>query len=200
MKNTGRLYGENSRYEIRFAGSGGQGIVLAGIILAEAAVIDGRHVAQSQSYGPEARGGNSLSDVILSDIEIDYPETLELDILVALTQQAYDQNLPDMKDGGLLIVNSDLVRRVIWSKAVKLPFLRIARTAGEPRAINMVALGAVAASCRLASRRSLTRIITKRLSSSKVEANLLAFKEAFRIVHELKGSLKSVETKDEFEF
>lgn len=198
MKNT-RKYGENSRYEIRFAGSGGQGIVAVGIILAEAAILDGRHVAQSQSYGPEARGGNSLSDVILSDTEIDYPQTLELDILVALTQQACDQNIPDMKEGGLLIVNSDLVRRVIWSKVVKLPFSRITRKAGEPRAINMVALGAVAASCRLASRRSLTRVIAKRLPSNKVEANLLAFNEAFRIVHELIGNLQYVETKDEYE-
>lgn len=174
-------------------------MVAVGIILAEAAVIDGRHVAQSQSYGPEARGGSSLSDVILSDTEIDYPETLELDVLVALTQQACDQNLPDMKEGGLLIVNSDLVRRVIWSRAVKLPFSRITRMAGEQRAINMVALGAVAASCRLISRRSLKRVITKRLPSSKVEANLLAFNEALRIVRELKGSLKSMEAKDEFE-
>ena len=174
-------------------------MVAVGIILAEAAVIDGRHVAQSQSYGPEARGGNSLSDVILSDTEIDYPRTSELDILVALTQQACDQNLPDMKENGLLIVNSDLVRRVIWSKVVKLPFSRITRMAGEQRAINMVALGAVAASCRLTSRRSLRRVITKRLPSSKVEANFLAFNEAFRIVHEMRGSLKQVETKDEFE-
>ncbi|MFC1941040.1 2-oxoacid:acceptor oxidoreductase family protein [Chloroflexota bacterium] len=199
MKNTGNFSQKNPRYEIRIAGSGGQGIVLAGIIMAEAAILDGRYVTQSQSYGPETRGGNSTSEVIVSDTEIDYPRALELDILVALTQKACDQNLPDMKEGGLVIVDSNLVTRVLWGKMACLPFGRIAQKMGEERAINMAALGAVASFCAVISPDSLVRVMAKRLPSAKVEANRLAFEEALQAAGKLKQSLKPVETKDDFE-
>jgi 2-oxoglutarate ferredoxin oxidoreductase subunit gamma len=197
MRNTRNFY--QSRYEIRLAGSGGQGIILAGMMLAEAAILDGRYVAQSQSYGPEARGGSSISEVILSDIEIDYPRALELDLLVALTQEACDQNLPDLKTEGLVIVDSDLIHRVLWGKVVSLPFWQIAQGAGEERAINMAALGAIVSFCPSISRDSLASVIAKRLPSARVTANLLAFDEALKLAHNLRGSLKSVDTKDEFE-
>ncbi len=199
MKNTRNFPEENSRYEIRIAGSGGQGIILAGIILAEAATLDGRYVALSQSYGPEARGGNSVSEVILSHTEIDYPRALELDLLVALTQEACDQNLPDMKTGGLVVVDSDMVHRVLWRKLVTLPFRQIAQRVGEQRAINMAALGAIGAFCPSISSSSLTRVMAKRLPSAKVAVNRLAFDEALKAALNLRGGLKSVETKDEFE-
>jgi len=93
MKNAINSSEKNSRYEIRIAGSGGQGIVLAGIILAKAAILDGRYVVQSQRYGPEMRGGKSISEVIVSDMGIDYPRVLKLDLLIALTQAACDQNI-----------------------------------------------------------------------------------------------------------
>jgi len=197
MRNTRNFY--QSRYEIRLAGSGGQGIILAGMMLAEAAILDGRYVAQSQSYGPEARGGSSVSEVILSDIEIDYPRALELDLLVALTQEACDQNLPDLKTEGLVIVDSDLIHRVLWGKVVSLPFWQIAQGAGEERAINVAALGAIVSFCPSISRDSLASVMAKRLPSARVTANLLAFDEALKLAHNLRGSLKSVDTKDEFE-
>jgi len=197
MRNTRNFY--QSRYEIRLAGSGGQGIIFAGMMLAEAAILDGRYVAQSQSYGPEARGGSSVSEVILSDIEIDYPRALELDLLVALTQEACDQNLPDLKTEGLVIVDSDLIHRVLWGKVVSLPFWQIAQGAGEERAINVAALGAIVSFCPSISRDSLASVMAKRLPSARVTANLLAFDEALKLAHNLRGSLKSVDTKDEFE-
>lgn len=199
MRNTGSYSTKRSRHEIRIAGSGGQGIITAGIMLAEAAVADGRYVAQSQNYGPEARGGSSLSEVILSDVEIDYPRALELDILVALTQEACDQNLPAVKAEGVVIADSDLVHRILWGKVVSLPFQQIAQRVGEERAINMAALGAIEAFCPRVSRRSLTRVIKKRLPVAKVKANLQAFDEALELASSLKRSLKPVETKEEFE-
>ena len=199
MENIKNFPNKNSRYEIRVAGSGGQGIVLAGIILAEAAILDSRYVAQSQSYGPEARGGNSISEVILSDMEIDYPRALELDILVALSQEACDRNLPDMKMEGLVVIDSDLVHRVLWGKVARLPFAQIARGVGEERAINMAALGAIGSFCPGVSRGSLARVITKRLPSGKVKVNLMAFDEALKAARNLKGSLKSAGPKEEFE-
>ena len=168
-------------------------------MLAEAASLDGRHVAQSQSYGPEARGGNSVSEVILSDREIDYPRAIELDILVALTQEACDRNVPYLKEEGLVIVDLDLVKRIIWGKIARLPFCQIARGVGEERAINMAALGAIVSFCPGVSRGSLTRVMAKRLPSAKVAANLLAFDEVQKLAHNLRGSLRFANTKEEFE-
>ena len=199
MKNTGNFSEKNLRYEIRIAGSGGQGIILAGIMLAEAAILDGKFVAQSQSYGAEVRGGNSVSEIILSDVEIDYPRASELDLLVALTQEACDRNLPDLKSEGLVIVDSELVHRVIWGKVASLPFWQIAQGVGEERAINMAALGAIVSFCPSVSRDSLANVMAKRLPSIKVAANLLAFDEALKLAQSLRGRLKSVDTKDEFE-
>lgn len=199
MKSTRNSPGKKAKYEIRIAGSGGQGIILAGIMLAEAALLDNIYVAQSQSYSPETRGGNSISEVILSDIEIDYPRALELDLLVALTQEACDRNLPDVKEEGLVIVDSDLVHRVLWGRVLSLPFGQIARRAGEERAINTAALGAIASFCPSVSRDSLAKVMAKKLPSAKVAANLLAFDEALKLARKLKGSLRVVETKEEFE-
>lgn len=172
---------------------------MAGIILAEAAVWDGIYVAQSQVYGPEARGGSSFSDIILSDIEIDYPQALGLDLLVALTQEACDRNLPDMKREGLVIVDSDLVQGVLWERVLSLPFRQIARRVGEERAINMAALGAIGTFCPGISSRSLARVISQKLPSAKVAANRLAFDEALRVAGDLRGNLQSVATEEEFE-
>ncbi|MCK5654455.1 MAG: 2-oxoacid:acceptor oxidoreductase family protein, partial [Dehalococcoidia bacterium] len=145
------------------------------------------------------RGGNSVSEVILSDVEIDYPRASELDLLVALTQEACDRNLPDLKSEGLVIVDSELVHRVIWGKVASLPFWQIAQGVGEERAINMAALGAIVSFCPSVSRDSLARVMAKRLPSTKVAANLLAFDEALKLAQSLRGRLKSVDTKDEFE-
>lgn len=89
-----------SSYELRLSGEGGQGLVLAGKILAEAAAIyDEKNATQSQSYGPEARGGASKSEVIISDGEIDYPKAENLDLLLALTQEAFDNYHEDLREG-----------------------------------------------------------------------------------------------------
>ena len=194
MKNT-----KNSRFEIRIAGSGGQGIILAGIILAEAAILDGSYVTQSQSYGPETRGGNSISEVILGDAEIDYPQAVELDLLIALTQEACDKNLPDVKKEGRVIVDSDLVHKVFWEAVVRLPLRQIAQKVGEERAINMAALGAIVSFCPYLSSNSVTKVMAKRLPPSKVAANTLAFNEASKLVKQLKTGLKPLETREEFE-
>ncbi len=200
MKNTKSSLQNSSRYEIRIAGFGGQGIVLAGIVLAEAALLDGRYVAQSQSYGPETRGGSSTSEVVLSDSEIDYPRAAEPDLLVALTQQACDSNLSGMKEGGLVIVNSDQVKGVLWGKMISLPFGQIARDAGETRAVNMAALGAVAAFCPGISRDSLAEVIGRRLPPAKAEANLLALDEALKRARAImKKGLRTAKAREELE-
>ena len=199
MMHKRNLSGKNSRYEIRIAGSGGQGIILAGIILAEAAILDGKYVTQSQNYGPETRGGTSVSEVILSDMEVDYPKAMELDLLVALTQEACDQTLPALKREGLVVVDSDLVQRVLWRRLATLPFQQIAQKAGEERAINMAALGAIAAFSTEISSASLKRVMAKRLPSANLVVNRRAFGQALKIARNLRKSLKSAGTEEEFE-
>ncbi len=135
------------RKECRLCGSGGQGIILAGIILAEAAAIyEGKHVSQVQDYGPAARGDSSKTDVVIGDEEIHYPKCSELDLLVALSQRAYDSNKEYLKEDGIAIVDSTNVRLGRGETARKIPMTEIARDRlGSPLCVNMVALGAIAA-------------------------------------------------------
>src|SRR5574340_198439 len=137
----------STRYEIRLAGSGGQGLILAGIILAEAAgIYGGKFVCQTQSYGPAARGGASKAEVVISEAEIDYPKAIRPDVLVALNQASLDKYLADLKPGGVLLVDADLVREVPREGAVAIPFTRLAREkAGKEMMANIVALGVLAA-------------------------------------------------------
>jgi 2-oxoglutarate ferredoxin oxidoreductase subunit gamma len=197
MRNMKNLPDKESRLEIRLAGSGGQGVILAGIMLAEAATLEGNYAAQSQTYGPEARGGSSRSEVVLSTVEIDYPWSLGTDILLALTQEGYDQNAADMKEEGLVIVDSDLVHRVLWDRSISIPFRQIAIDAGEQRAINMAAMGAVAAFCPYVSRDSLAKIMANRLPPAKVDQSLQAFDRAMELARSAEPCI--VNSKEEVE-
>jgi len=151
------------RYDIRLSGSGGQGLILMGIILAEAiGIYDGKFVAQTQSYGPEARGGSSKAEVVVSNEEIDYPKAMELDLLLAMNQKSCDDYYMDLKPDGILIVDSTFVNQVPVPKAYRIPLTRIARENLKREMVaNIVALGTIA---------KLTDIVTPRA----VEAAVLA--------------------------
>src|SRR5512135_873519 len=131
----------DKRTEIRLAGEGGQGMILAGIILAEAAAMyEGKQVVQTQSYGPESRGGASRSEVVISDGVIDHPEVLAADVVLALSQEAYTKFARTVRAGGLLIVDEDAVHTPVDFKGVKVPIARIAReTTGKAITANTVA-------------------------------------------------------------
>ncbi len=92
--------------QLRLSGTGGQGLILAGIILAEAALLDGKLAIQSQSYGPEARGGSSKSEVLISDQVIHYPKVTEPDAVLAMSQEACNKYTKDLSSGGILITDS----------------------------------------------------------------------------------------------
>ncbi len=189
----------SSRCEIRIAGAGGQGIVLAGILLAKAALASGNYVAQTQNYGAETRGGSSVSDVVISASEVDYPKATKLDILVALTQEACDQNLPDMKEGGLVITDVDLVKRVLWSRAISLPLARLAHQSGEERAVNMAALGAVMAFCPMGKRAFLLSAMKKHLPSARFEANRAACEAAYKLAGSMAIPLEPIIVREDYE-
>jgi 2-oxoglutarate ferredoxin oxidoreductase subunit gamma len=177
---------EMERYEIRLSGSGGQGIIMAGIILAEAAgIYDGKFVCQTQSYGPEARGGASKAEVIISDVEIDYPKAVKPDLLLAMNQKACDTYLFDMKPAGVLIVDSTLVKQLPTTRAVSLPFTRIARNKfGKDLVANIIALGALVALTGVVSPSSLEAAVlarvppgTEDLNRSALDAGINAAKQ-----------------------
>ncbi len=168
------------RYEIRLSGEGGQGLVLAGKILAEAAALyDGKNATQSQSYGPEARGGASRSDVIISDGEIDYPKAMNLDILLALTQESVDKYIGNLKPGGVLVVDSDSVHTVPQGdfKVVQVPILRTAREkVGKSIVANMVALGVITKITGVVSQEAAENALLNRVPKGTQEINLKAFR------------------------
>jgi 2-oxoglutarate ferredoxin oxidoreductase subunit gamma len=171
-----RLEEDNDRYEVRLSGSGGQGLVLAGVILAEAlGVYEGKNVTQTQSYGPEARGGASRSDVVIADGEIFYPKTTELDLLLCLTQESCDEYYSYLKDDGILIVDSDRVRQIPTQRAYSLPFINTAREkVGTPVVANVVSLAAVAAISGICSRDSIEKAVLDRAPRGTEEKNKLA--------------------------
>jgi 2-oxoglutarate ferredoxin oxidoreductase subunit gamma len=141
---------QDYRNEIRFCGAGGQGIIMAAIILAEAAgVYDGKYVCQTQSYGPEARGGTCKADVVISNQEIDYPKASRPTLLLAMNQASCDKYFLDLKPTGLLIVDTTFVKKVPTGRVAALPFTQIARQKiGNEVTSNMVALGAFGHLCK----------------------------------------------------
>lgn len=160
------------RYEIRLAGSGGQGLILAGIILAEAAgIYDGKFVCQTQSYGPAARGGASKAEVVISDTEIDYPKAIQPDVLLAMNQKSLDTYLSDLKPDGLLIVDATLVPEVPVDRFIAIPFTYLARELGKEMAANIVALGALAALTGAISLESMERAVLARVPEGTEELN-----------------------------
>lgn len=136
---------ERDRYEVRFSGAGGQGMITAAVIFARAAgEFEGKYVCQTQSYGPEARGGKSQAEVVVSNHPIDYPKALSLNMLLAMNQAACDAYFFDLKPDGLLVVDSSLVEQYPTSRVIGIPFTEIARDElGLEMSANIVALGAV---------------------------------------------------------
>jgi 2-oxoglutarate ferredoxin oxidoreductase subunit gamma len=162
-----------ARYEIRLSGSGGQGLIFAGIILAEAAGIhDGKYVCQTQSYGPEARGGASKAEVVISDQEIDYPKAIKPDLLLAMNQKACDAYFFDLKPAGMLIVDSTFVKQLPTTRAVAIPFTRIAREKlGKEIGANIIALGALATLSGAVSLSSLEAAVMSRAQRGTEDFN-----------------------------
>lgn len=139
--------GGNERFEIRIAGFGGQGVVTVGKILGTAlTVYGGRNSVNTQSYGPESRGGACRSEVVCSEGTINYPYVRKADVLVALSQVALDTYLESVKDGGILVTDSQAVQDVPGSerfRMVSVPTVEIANEVGSIKFQNMVALGAL---------------------------------------------------------
>jgi 2-oxoglutarate ferredoxin oxidoreductase subunit gamma len=188
-----------NRYEVRLSGSGGQGLILMGIILAEAIGIhEGKYVAQTQSYGPEARGGSSKAEVVISDEEIDYPKAMKLDLLLAMNQKSCDEFYPDLKPGGLLIVDSTFVKQIPTSRAFQIPFTRIAREKLKREMVaNIVALGALTQLTDLISARAMEAAVLGRVPKGTEKLNRDALKAGISAAKRAKKDWKKEESPPE---
>lgn len=180
------------RYEICLSGSGGQGIILSGIILAEAlGLYGGKFVAQTQSYGPEARGGTSRTEVIVSDEEIDYPKTIKLDLLLAMNQKSCDEYYRDLKKDGMLIVDSTFVTQVPTSKAIQIPFTKIAREKFHREIVaNIISLGTITEFMDIISPKDMEDAVLARVPQGTEKLNRDALKAGVMAARKFKESIR----------
>jgi 2-oxoglutarate ferredoxin oxidoreductase subunit gamma len=174
---------KNDRYEIRLSGSGGQGLILAGIILAEAAsILEGRNAVQTQSYGPESRGGASKSEVVISSEEIDYPKVTSPDLLLVMTQEACDKYIGDLKNGGIAVLDTSLIEHMPDNGGhyYGIPITQIAKeTVGKAITANIVALGVLTAITSVVGRESLEKAVLARVPKGTEEINRKALEAGF---------------------
>jgi len=169
---------------ITLGGTGGQGLVMAGIIFAEAAMLEKHNVLQSQSYGPEARGGASKSDIIISSEEIDYPKVLKTDILLAMSQMAEDKYLDTLSPTGIMIVDTTFVKNIPATNG-KIYMLPITRTIQDklksPLSASIAALGAIVAITQVVKLESLLEAVKHRVPKGTDELNCAAVKLGFEM-------------------
>jgi len=169
---------------IRFSGFGGQGIVMSGVIFGEAAVTDGLNAIQTQSYGSAARGGASKCDIIISNDEINELESSKSDVLVSMSQKAYDSYFKYLKKDGILIIDKDLVQsnpddvQLHKIDATDIAFKKF----GQKIIGNIVIIGYLSALLNVVSTESLKKSIRRHVPVKAIEANLNAFEEGYNLV------------------
>ena len=174
------------RRQLRLSGSGGQGVITAAIILAEAAVAEGKEAVQSQSYGPEARGGASKSEVIIDDGPIFHPHVKQPDLVLAMTQKAADKYYADLSPDGTLVLDSDLVPEVPdFPKVIRIPITKLAvEQVGKSLFANIVALGALAHITKIVDFETIKVSVSHRVPPHTVEQNMKALQVGWDAVQE----------------
>jgi 2-oxoglutarate ferredoxin oxidoreductase subunit gamma len=171
------------RTEVRFAGFGGQGIIKSGIITAAGACIHGTmNAVQTQSYGPESRGGACKSEVVISEDDIDFPKVIEPDVLVVMSQHAYNDYADDIKPGGTMILDPDMIPKEKDLKNIKVyrvPATKIAEELKSKIVANIVMLGAFAAITQIVDRVAFENSIKENIPAGTEKLNLAAFEKGY---------------------
>ena len=169
--------------EIRIAGYGGQGVILAAAVIGKAeAIYHGGHAVMTQAFGPEARGGSSSAQVILSSEPILYPNVTQPDVLVVMSQEAYTRFAPQLKPGGILITEQELVnidRMPTGIRVYGVTATRLAEELGRKMVLNIVMVGFFGAVTDLLDRDSLRQAVADSVPPSFRELNLRAFDKGF---------------------
>jgi len=178
------------RVRLVFSGSGGQGVITAAIILSEAAVLyEGLESTQSQSYGPEARGGATRSDVIIADSLIRYPKVIQPNVLVCLTQEAYNKFCSIIRPGGTLLTDSRFVKteRKVDARQFELPmFRKVMEVIGKPIVFNIGMLGTLIGLTNLVRPESIMKVLENRIPSHFLEMNRKALEVGLELGREQK--------------
>ncbi len=172
------------RTEFRLAGEGGQGLITAGIILAAAtAEHTSFNAVQSQSYGPESRGGASKADVIISDQEIDYPEVKTPDYMVVMAQEACDKYVPNIRPGGTIIIDTTYVKSVpkVDAKIIECPISEEAKALGREIVANIVALGLLIGITKVIPEEAVLPAVLGRIPKGTEELNKKAFSKGIEL-------------------
>lgn len=170
---------------VKIAGFGGQGVVLASIILGQAALMDGKYSTQTASYGSESRGGECKSEVVVSQDKIDYPLVDKVQTLVVMSQPALSKYIEDLLPGGTLMVDPDMVQSIPSRndmKIVEVPATRTAKDLGRKIVANMVMLGALQEETNIVSEKSLREAIMENVPQKTIDLNIKAFEEGVKLV------------------
>ena len=165
------------KIQFRLSGTGGQGLITAGIILGEAAVLDNKEVIQTQSYGPEARGGASKAEVIISNDEIFYPKVSVPDFLLTMSKEAAKKYGQEIKEGGIILVDSSMVSNFEnpQAKIIEIPITKLAREEiGKNFVANIIALGAIVGITKIVTFESLKEAVLNRIPTGSEEINIKA--------------------------
>ncbi|MDH5266072.1 MAG: 2-oxoacid:acceptor oxidoreductase family protein [Candidatus Bathyarchaeota archaeon] len=175
-----------TRVEMIIGGFGGQGTLLAGAVLGKAAVYDGKKAVQTRSYGAEARGGAARSEIIVADEEIDYQMVIEADVLIAMSQLAFDRYISKVKSNGIVIVDEDIVKpKHTLSKEfeiLKIPATRIAsKELKQPIVANMIMVGVLIALTKIVTNKSLIKSIEDSVPKETKKINIEALKKGLEL-------------------
>ena len=179
-----------SRMELRLAGSGGQGVILASVILAEAAVQSGKYTAQSQSYGPEARGGACKAETLISDDPIGFTKVQQPTFLMALTQKALDTYTRALPENCLVLVDEGLTvpENLNGHRVLRLPILRTAKeTVGRAQTANVLAVGCINALLGITDMETLKKAASLHIPRGTEEINLKALAEGVKLASAVPG-------------
>lgn len=173
-----------SKQQVVLSGTGGQGLILAAIMMAEAAVLAGKNVVQSQSYGPEARGGASKAEVIISDETINYPKVQTPDLVLAISQEAYKKFGLNLSEEAVLVVDETYVpeTKPRSKNFFCLPLTKVTRQEfGTEQSANVVALGAVAAISQFIPLETVREAVRNRAPKGTAERNLKALELGWQL-------------------
>jgi 2-oxoglutarate ferredoxin oxidoreductase subunit gamma len=174
-----------NKIEVRISGLGGQGVVLAGQILGRAAAYDGKNVVQSQSYGAEARGSAAKSEVIISEDKIGFPAVRRCDILIAMNQNALDRHFKDLKEDGMLMIDSTYLKKIPRTKAkiFKIPATEHAeKTFGDKIYANIIMLGALTKATSIVSEKAMEKAIRDSVAKKVTNTNREAYKKGKQLI------------------
>lgn len=178
-----------SRFEVRIAGMGGQGIIMAAVVIGRAAsIFAGKNVTLTQSYGPESRGGACKAEIIVSDEQVDYPKVRKPSLIAIMSEEAYQKNISDANSGAVVLIDPDMVREDQSNnlpRMFRVPATRMAEGLGKRITANMVMVGAIVAFTEMVDAAAVEKAIAKYTPRGTEKLNIDAFRSGYQFARKL---------------